>query len=141
MIFIKKNFTVWNLTHPTLWRKKSPQIPRHFSPDTFHHELYYIKEIRDKNALKGLSVSLSEIKVVSFTFPHQRYIPVWLLSKNTSLEFREVASAGTSMVFVLNWSVPWTWNNLTGGSGSEDPFLDVPPYREEQKCPVQSSTL
>lgn len=73
---------------------------------------------------------------MSFTFPHHRWIPDWLFSKNTSLEFREVASAGTSMAFVLYGSEPWTWKNLIGGSGSEDPFLDVPPSKKKWQTVV-----
>lgn len=47
-----------------------------------------------------------------------------------------MASAGTSMAFVLDGSEPWTWNNLIGGSGSEDPFLDVPPLQKKQEIVV-----
>lgn len=72
-------------------------------------------------------ISFFDFNNLFLTFPHHRYIPDWPFSKNTSLEFRDVARAGTSMAFVLDGSEPWTWNNLIGGSGSEDPFLDVPP--------------
>lgn len=71
---------------------------------------------------------ISDFHTIAFTFPHHTYIPVWLFSKNTSLEFRQAARAGTSMVLVLDGSEPWTWNNLIGGSGSLEPFLDVPPW-------------
>lgn len=40
------------------------------------------------------------------TFPHHRWIPDWLFSRNTSLELRELASAGSSMALVLDGSEP-----------------------------------
>ena len=73
---------------------------------------------------------LSYLNSLLLTFPHHRNIPDWLFSRNTSLELREEARAGTSMVLVLDGSEPWTWNSLTGGSGSEVPFLDVPPFKK-----------
>lgn len=69
----------------------------------------------------------SDCKIIVSTFPHHRYIPDWFFSKKTSLELSEVARAGTSIALVLDGSEPWIWNNLIGGSGSVDPFLDVPP--------------
>lgn len=70
----------------------------------------------------------SASKTIFCTFPHHRYIPDWFFSKKTSLELSEVARAGTSIALVLDGSEPWIWNNLIGGSGSVDPFLDVPPW-------------
>lgn len=47
----------------------------------------------------------------------------------TSLELREAARAVTSKALVLLALVPWTWNSLVDGMGSELLAREVPPCR------------
>lgn len=50
-------------------------------------------------------------------------------SKKMSLELRAEARAGTSMVLVLQLSVPCTWKSLVADAGGPFPLCSVLPYK------------